>query len=292
MNILLVNPPRYKGLLVIREERCEIIEGSSILVPYSLLQIGSLIRNKVDDVRLIDANALNIDYRELEKRMKEIDYDVLIFKFTPTSFKEDIKITNISKKIKPKAITVGACYSLFKIPKKVMAEASEMDIYIRHEFEVVTPNLIDNINSLSKVDGIAYRNGNNIIVNKDAKPIEDYDSLPIPAFDLLPSLDPYFISVNHGKPFTIVYTSKGCPFNCIYCLASHTKLKIKSVDRIMEEIEYLKKNYDIKTISFYDETFTIDKERVLEFCERIKKYKIKWYCNTRTNLVTLDLLKK
>jgi len=141
------------------------------------------------------------------------------------------------------------------------------------------------------VDGITYRSGSRIIKNKDAKPIEDYDSLPMPAFDLLPSFDPYYISVKHGQPFAMIYASKGCPYSCMYCNVSGTKLKIKSVNRLMEEIDYLKKNYNIKTISFFDETFTLDHKRVYELCKRIKKYNIKWYANSRTNLVTLPLLK-
>jgi anaerobic magnesium-protoporphyrin IX monomethyl ester cyclase len=294
MKILLLNPPRYKGVLVIREERCEVIEGISVLVPYSLLQIGSLIENNVEDIKLIDANALNLSFEELEKQMKEIDYDILIFRFTPTSFNEDIKAADISKRIKPKAMTVGICYSLGSIPKQIMKEAKDMDIYVRHEYDAVIPELIKNISKLSKVAGIAYRDKKNkkrIIVNKDAKPVSDYDSLPIPAFHLLPSLDLYHISVNHGKPFTILYTSKGCPYTCMFCNVSQSKLRIKSVNRIMKEIDFLKKNYNIRTISFYDETFTLDKKRIYELCRRIRKYNIKWYCNTRANLVDLNLLK-
>ena len=290
-DVLMINPPRFKGIPVIREERCEIIEGSSILTPYSLLQAAALIEKKVKNLKLIDANALNLEFKELEKIMKNINYNILIFKFTPTSFDEDVKVAKISKKVKPEAITIGICYSLSHIAKDVMKEVKELDIYIRHEYEVVTPDVIDNIDSLSRVNGIAYRNKNKIIVNKDATPISDYDSLPIAAFHLLPSLDPYYISVNHGKPFTIIYTSKGCPYTCMFCNVSQSKLKLKSVDRIMKEIAYLKKNYNIKTISFFDETFTLDKKRVKEFCKRIKKYKIKWYCNTRVNLVNLPLLK-
>jgi len=291
LNVLMINPPRYKGIPVIREERCEIIEGSSILTPYSLLQAAALIEKKVTDLRLIDANALGLDFNELEKRMREIDYNILIFKFTPTSFDEDIKVAKISKRIKPSARTICLCYSLGHIPQEVMKEVKELDIYIRHEYEVVTPALIDNLDNLSQVAGIAYRDKNKITVNKDAIPISNYDSLPIAAFHLLPSLDPYYISVNHGKPFTIVYTSKGCPYNCMFCNVSQSKLKLKSVDRIMAEIDYLKKEYNIRTISFFDETFTMDQERVKEFCRRIGKYNIKWYCNTRVNLVSPPLLK-
>ncbi len=291
MKVLLVNPPRRNGTLIIREERCEIVEGYSVLTPYSLLQIGSLLEPEVEHVELIDANALNLSYEQLKKRMERIDYDVLIFKFIAEAFDNDMKVAEISKKLKPNAKTVGICYVLRKVAKEVMAEAPYLDIYIKSEYEVTTPNVIRNIKDIPNVKGIAYQDKGKIIENKDEEPMSDWDSLPIPAFHLLPSLDPYYISVNHGKPFSVVYTSKGCPYNCLYCNVAQTKLRLKSVDRIMKEIDYLKKNYSIKTISFFDETFTLDKDRVLEICKRIKEYKIKWYCNTRTNLVTPELLK-
>ena len=291
MKALLINPPRFKGLPVIREERCEIIEGSSLLPPYSLLQVGALIEKKVDAIKLIDANGFDLNFDQLTKEIEQTEYDILIFKFTPTSFKEDIKIAEISKRIKPNAITIGICYSLGPIAKQVMEEAKALDIYIRHEYEEVTPNVIERINDLSKVDGIAYRDNGNIVITKNSKGVENYDGLPIAAFHLLPSLKPYYIAVNHGKPFTIIYASKGCPYNCMYCNVAQSRLKIKSVDRLMKEIVYLKQTYSIKTISFFDETFTLDKERVKGICEGIKPLKIRWYCNTRTNLVTPEILK-
>ncbi len=290
MKILLVNPPQYRGVPVIREERCEVIEGSSILTPYSLLQAGALLEKK-HEVKLIDANALRLTYKKLEEQLKTMEYDVLIFRFIPTSFDHDQKTAEISKHIKPDAKTIGICYSLNKVPVRVLEEAKNLDIYIGREYEVVTPDVVDNINRLEKVKGIAYRKGNKIIVNKEAKPIEDFNSLPIPAFHLLKDFNAYYISVNHGRPFTIMYTSKGCPYSCMYCNVSGSKLKLKSVDNIMKEVDFLKKHYNIRTLSFYDETFTLDEERVREICRRIGPYKIKWYCNTRTNLVTKELLK-
>jgi anaerobic magnesium-protoporphyrin IX monomethyl ester cyclase len=291
MKIMLINPPRYKGLPVIREERCEIIEGTSLLTPYSLLQVAAQIRTKGREVRLIDANGFNNSFADLEKSMKDFDYDVLIFRFTPTSYFEDIKTAEISKRLHPKALTIGISFALFPLGDLVLKEAESLDIFVGKEFDTVVPDIIDNIKGLGKVRGITFRNKGKVTVNPPAIADVDYENMPLPAFDLLPSLDPYFISVNHGKPFSIIYSSKGCPYNCMYCNAGNTKVKLKSVERIMKEIDYLKKTYGIRTLSFFDETLTLDKKRVYELCDRLAPYNIKWYCNTRTSLVDLDLLK-
>ena len=123
--------------------------------------------------------------------------------------------------------------------------------------------------------GITYRNEKEIKVNDGVNTPLDWNSLPLPAYDLLPSLDNYVVSTRHGSPFTIMYASKGCPFSCIYCTERNTHLKKRSATSILEELRYLKNNYHIKTVSFFDETFTIDRARTVAISEGIAKEKLK-----------------
>lgn len=296
MKILLVNPPRFQGIPVIREERCEITDRYSVLEPYSLLQIASMLRQRGHHISLMDANGWNMPYQKLETTMTAIEYDVLIFRFTPTTFDHDMKTAELSKKINPTAVTTGICWTLRTLAEKVLTEAKKLDIYIMHEYEVVTPILIDSISKgidLSTVNGIAYREKERICVNQPSKPIKNYDLVPLPAYDLLPNLDNYFINTPAGQPFTIMYTSKGCPFKCIYCTVAGTIWKARSAESVIKELRFLKNRYGIKTVSFFDETFTIDRERVVKIVDGLKKENvdITWYCNTRANLVDKALLK-
>jgi len=296
MKTLLVNPPRVDGIPVIREERCEITERYSVLPPYSLLQIAGMLRKQGHEVRLIDANGMNLDWSQTKRLMEESPYDLLIFRFTPTTFDADIKVAELSKQLHPKAFIAGICWTLRTIPQEVLKGAPDIDAYIMHEYEAVTPALVEALSNgkgLAGVKGIAYRNDGQITVNPTAQPIQDYDSMPLPAFDLLPSLKPYHINTPHGKPFTIMYASKGCPFACNFCTVRRTSFKKKSADNILNELRYLKKRFGIRTVSFFDETFTMDKKRVIQLCEGTSRESldIKWYCNTRVELVNKDLLK-
>ena len=296
MRILLVNPPRFHGIPVIREERCEITERDSVIPPYSLLQIASILRAKDHEVQLIDANALDLNLKEINERFKSTKYDMLIFRFTPTTFDWDTKIASISKKNHPNTLTAGICWTLQTVPNSVLESSVDLDVYIMHEYEVVISSLTSAIaggNDLSTVSGIAYRSGNEIKVNNAAGSLVDWDSLPLPAYDLLPSLKNYFVNTPHGSPFTIMYASKGCPYSCIYCTERNTKVKKRSAESILNELRYLKVNFNIKSVSFFDETFTIDRERVINIAEgiRAEDLKIVWYCNTRVNLVDKGLLK-
>lgn len=296
MKVLLVNPPRYEKIPVVREERCEIIERNSVLPPYSLLQIASLLRERGHNVDLIDANGENIEYPAFENILSKMDYGAVIFRFTPTTFDWDMRVATISKKFSDSP-TVGICFTLGGLAKTVLDEAKDLDVYLRHEYEVVAPAIVDCLSGkgeLSDIAGIAYRSNGEIKLNSDADPLKNYDDIPIPAYDLLKSFDYYYENTKHGQPFTIMYTSKGCPYSCIYCTVANTRWKARSAESVLEELRHLKQKYNIKTVTFFDETFTIDRKRVEKITQGMidEKLDIKWYCNSRVDLIDRELLEK
>ncbi|WP_148882920.1 B12-binding domain-containing radical SAM protein [Thermococcus aciditolerans] len=297
MKVLLINPPRYmEKIPVIREDRCEITERYAIVPPYSLIWIASILREQGHSVTLIDANGLNMTYRELENKMRSQNFDAVIFRFTPTTFDWDMKTAEISKKINPGATTIGLCLTLWKFPWEVLKRARYLDIYVPKEWETVIPNLINALEEkspLGTVDGISFREHDQIKVTNPAKPIKNYDSLPLPAYDLLSDFKIYRPNTPISGNYMIIYTSKGCPYSCVYCTVARTPFKIKSPERVIEELELLYTKYNVRLVSFFDETFTIDRRRVIKISEYIKKElpELKWYCNTRVNLVDPELLK-
>jgi hypothetical protein len=119
MKILLVNPPRFNDIPVIREERCEITERYSVVPPYSLLQVASLLRDRGHEISIIDANVLDLDYEELKRKMSGQDYDTVIFRFTPTTFDTDMILTKVSKEQCPDAKTIGICWTMRTLPEEL-----------------------------------------------------------------------------------------------------------------------------------------------------------------------------
>jgi anaerobic magnesium-protoporphyrin IX monomethyl ester cyclase len=295
MRVLLVNPPRFGGISVIREERCEITERYSVLEPYSLLQVGAILRQRGHEVRLADLNGFDLPYSSLTDELRAFRPAMVVFRFTPTTFDHDVRTATEAKAVGSDIRTAGICWTLRTLPRSVMDQARDMDFYVRQDYEVVTPALVDALaggTPLDAVRGIAYREGEEVALTADPEPLKDYDALPLPAFDLLPSLEPYFVTAPAGKPFTILYTSKGCPFHCSFCTVAGTPWRPKSAARTVEELRYLKERYRLRTASFFDETFTLDKKRVLALCDALiaEKLDISWYCNTRAHLVDRDLL--
>ena len=290
MKVLLVNPPRYNGVSVIREERCEVTERYSVLEPYSLLQIGSVLRNDDHKVSLIDLNGLDMGYDILKEKMAHVRPDAVVFRFTPTTFDHDMKTANIVKEMDPEIKTAGLCWTLHTLGNRVLEEAPDLDAYITGEYEVASPLLINSWGDGKETSkGVLTRQG----YGGDLDPLKDYDSLPLPAYDLLPNLNPYFVTAPAGQPFSILYTSKGCPYKCSFCTVAGTPLKMKSSEKIIDELKYLKKKYSLRTASFFDETFTFNRKRTEEVCRLLNEedLDIKWYCNTRAHLVDKELLK-
>ncbi|MBW1886741.1 MAG: radical SAM protein [Deltaproteobacteria bacterium] len=294
MKILLVNPPRFEELPVIREERCEIVERYSVLEPYSLLQLAAILRDKDHEVGLMDANGFDLDNCQIRRKMEEFRPEVLIFRFTPTTFDPDMELSKMAKEVSQDMKTIGLCWTLTSVPDDVMSSARDMDYFVLGEYETVVPKLIDNLDDVEGVQGLAWRKGDGFTVNPPSKDsLINLDELPIPAYDLLESLDPYFINTPTDEAFTIMYTSRGCPYECIFCTVAKTSWKPRSAKSVVGELRYLKDEYDIRLVSFFDETFTIDKQRTLDICQAIvdEKLDIKWYCNTRANLLDEELVK-
>jgi anaerobic magnesium-protoporphyrin IX monomethyl ester cyclase len=292
MRVMLVNPPRFEGMSVIREERCEIIERYSVLEPYSLLQLAAIIRERNHDVSLIDANGFDLGYEEVLRRIKEFGPEMVIFRFTPTTFDHDTELCRLVKQLDMNIKTVGLCWTLTTVPIEVMESVKALDYYILGEYEVVVPDLIGNWPN--GVPGMVQRGPDGVKVHPPSvESVASLDELPLPAYDMLGSMKPYFINTPTKECFTIMYTSRGCPFNCTFCTVAGTPWKFRSAGSVIKELRFLKKEYNIKLISFFDETFTVDRQRTLDICRSIVKddIDIKWYCNTRANLLDEELIR-
>ena len=212
MRVLLVNPPRFQGISVIREERCEVIERYSVLEPYSLLQIGALLRQEGIEVRLIDLNGFKGDYSELDRVLDAFKPDAVVFRFTPTTFDHDMLTAARTKIHDPSTWTIGICWTLRTMPMSVMRQAPSLDFYVRQDYEAVVPELIDRLVKgveVSSLGGIAFREAGGTRANLASAEVADLDLLPIPAFDLLPSLDPTISPLRRADPSPSSTPAKG-----------------------------------------------------------------------------------
>jgi radical SAM superfamily enzyme YgiQ (UPF0313 family) len=128
-------------------------------------------------------------------------------------------------------------------------------------------------------------------------PTGDIANLPMPAYGAV-DWKRYKPHPPHGKwmPFVPMVTSRGCPYQCRFCSKSVFGSKHRSREpwQIVEEVDYLRKVFGIREVAFYDDTFTIDRKRMLELCRMLRERRlgVHWSCETRVNTVDVELLRE
>jgi radical SAM superfamily enzyme YgiQ (UPF0313 family) len=157
----------------------------------------------------------------------------------------------------------------------------------------VTAPVVDS-SPYASIMGLAWRrNDGEIVMNPDRPFIPDLDDLPIPKHEKLP-LEKQIMPMIKG-PFTFIVTSRGCPAGCKYCIKHVTyqnSVRLRSPERIVEELEYLS-NLGIHNIHMYADLFTVNREQVVTLCKLIleRNIKIKWTCNSRVDYVDEEMLR-
>lgn len=300
-----MNPPRFKGNPIVREVRCAGITPVSVYPPIRLAYTAALLEKNNFNVKILDANAFDDHYEDVKEKIKEYDPDLVLFTTSVTTISFDAKVADITKEINKNIIVVLDDPHIAPVmPEKVLTTFKNIDILILGESEFVTLDLVKNIKDLKKIDGIVYRYGDEIIKNNPAKP-GDINELPNPAYHLLPIKKYYSLTFARKKPFATIITSVGCPYKCDFCIIGGStiwrgyggKWRAKTAEKILDEVEYLYEKFKIKDFYFFDETFTVDKKRVIDVCNGLvnRGLKIRWACNSRVDTVDqemLELMKK
>jgi anaerobic magnesium-protoporphyrin IX monomethyl ester cyclase len=174
----------------------------------------------------------------------------------------------------------------------------DMDVGVTGEGEETICELLELLarkgkfdkDDLLKIKGIIYWDNGKIATTDGREPIYPLDELPLPARDLF--------SI---QPNTYMFTSRGCPYRCTFCASSRfwSKVRIFSAEYLVKEIEHLVKVYDVKSIMFYDDIFSVDVQRVRKTIDLLKEKnilgKVDFNCSIRANMVndeTIKLLKE
>lgn len=264
--------------------------------PLGLASIAAVLEGENYQVEILDANALQLSETEVIEGIGDAD-TIGITAMTPF-INSAIKLAQEIKKEKPgSTIIVGGAH-VTVLPEETLRNVPEIDIIVRGEGEETVAELYSVLKrggSLQNVRGITYRDNGKIRSTPMRPSIADLDSLPFPAYHLLP-LHRYKPHPPHGRklPFMAVLTSRGCPYNCTFCSKPifGRMLRSQSPQRIASQIEYLGRKFKIGEIAFYDDIFTLDKKQIARLAKEFKKHNlsIPWTCETRVDLVTPELL--
>lgn len=289
---LLINPPTG---LYDRYERCQSpVEFESVKMvrpPLDLMYLASILERNGIKVIIRDYPAEGNNCAIFIKDIKRICPDLILASSTLSTYSKDCYFLKIAKEIDNSIVTVLKGVFPGK-GEQILLQHPDVDLIIREESESTLEEFIQN-KSLDEIKGLTYRDNNTVRSNESRDRLLDLDSLPSPARHLTNN-DLYRMPDN-GKRMGLVLASKGCPFECIFCLApivDGKKVRLRSPLSLVNEIKECIGKYKISDFWFRADSFTINKKWVIEICKQIidEKLKIRWATNSRVDNVDEEML--
>lgn len=290
MSALFLNPPSYNGFDGAAGARYQARrEIRSFWYPTWLAQLAAL----VPDSRLLDCPPHDIGLEECLKIAKDYDY-VIIYTSTP-SIRNDVKVAEAIKAQKPSTVIgfVGAHPAV--LPEETLKMSPVIDWVGHKEFDYTCKEVCEG-RDFSQIKGLSYRKGDKIIHNPPRELIQNMDELPWVVDVYKRDLEIERYTIGYLKePYLSLYTGRGCPAQCIFCLWPQTigghKYRTRSPENVAAEMAYAKKLFpQVQEYFFDDDTFTANMPRAREIAKRLKPLGLTWSCSSRAN-VTYDTLK-
>lgn len=322
VDIMLVNPPTPDGELWIRtQHRVGRRTRENMVWPQvSLAQMAALL-HPAYTVKVVDCNAERMGWPEFTKLLDKYQPKYYLTQMTAPTLENDMYGCFLAHARGAKTIAFGTHVTPIPIetmrpyPALDFALVGEPDLTIRdlldhleNRFDQRSPEIVkifekhdpeykpslnaDGTVNLRGIKGIAWRKGDEILLNFPRPFVADLDDMPIPMHELLP-LQSYRMPLIKGA-FTFIVTSRGCPAGCTYCIkhvSYQYSARIRSPKLIMEEMWRLKK-LGINNIHMYADLFTVNREQVIELCKLMieEKIDLHWTSNSRVDYVDEEML--
>lgn len=288
--ILLIYPPDDH---IISTNIPEVIrQGMGSFPPLGLMYLAAAAEKYTAwETSIFDAQTTVGGYASMERRILDFLPDVVGIQVYTFSLIDAYETARIVRRILPdsKIIMGGPHVNIY--PAQTL-NSGLTDYVCTGEGEHSLPELLKRIESGADpggISGIWYKKSDGSVVSGGPpEPINDLDKLPFPARKLLPVHD--YKSVFSRGNFTTMMSSRGCPYRCIYCERPQMgkKFRPRTPANIADEMEECIENFSIKTFFFYDDTFNIDRQRVVDFCRELKKRGIKAAWDIRARIDRMD----
>ncbi len=280
-------------------------KGSS-MPPLGLLYIGAVLEKDGHAIKIVPADILKLKSDQIAEEIKTFEADIIGVTSTTENRFQSFDLIKLAKKVHPMALTIMGGPHASMAAEDCLRFIPELDIVVRGEGEETMRELCRVLEgnrdeaALSSVAGISYRSDDKVHSNPPRLPIKDLDTIPRPAYHLIP-FEAYnfrFDVPGQGPlPAVNMMTSRGCPFKCNFCATPINwgrLVRMRSAENIVDEIEFLINTYGVKVIFFFDDTFNTNPKRVHAICDLIIERNLDIYfkCDVRIDLIDKPMLEK
>ncbi len=274
------------------------------LAPVGILSLAAVLETKGLQPEVVDLNRVYYSWLQDSNRnqtdfcsfagayLADRDFDLFGFSTVCSSYPLTLRIASEVKRAHPQSAVVlgGPQASVVDVP--TMRAYPWIDLVVRGEAEQTLPDLVDALaqhGSLAAIPGITFRrNEDGEIVRNPAAPlVSDLDALPFPAFHLFPD-------VRFCRHFPLEL-GRGCPFSCTFCSTNdffRRSFRLKSPAQMIADMRRVSQTYGINSFELVHDMFTVDRKRVVAFCEALleSKEQFTWGCSARTDCVDEELI--
>ena len=289
MKILFINPPQLQPIQSNQPEVYD--EELDYLPPLGILYVAAYLEKHTShQIKIIDCGVENINYKTLEQKVEKYNPDIVGIPCLSFTLIDVLSVLKVVKKVNPEIKTIlgGPHPNIF--PEETI-NLPGVDFLVLGESEAPTKNLVENIDNpekLTKIKGLVFKKDGQIINTGKRELLANLDELPFPARHLTP-YKKYFSIIAKTAPVTTMFTSRGCPYKCLFCDRPHLGkvFRARSAKNVVDEMEQIKK-MSINEIFIYDDTFTVDRQRTIDICQEILKRNLKIYWDIRSRVDTVD----
>ena len=291
MNVMLINAP----YLDVYGPDKKLVDSN---FPLGIGYIAAFLMKNGHNVSLIDPEAEELTDSELRKKIRETEPDIAGISCVTYSFHNAKKYAQLVKEEVGIPVILGGHHAS-ALPEVILRQYPDFDFVVVGEGEISMVELchaIEKGRNFSDINGLCFRDGNEIARTPSRERMKDFSNLPYPARELI-NLENYKPNnqTSIGKKSASIITSRGCPYHCVFCSAHNVMgytFRPYHPEYVAGEIEYLVNHYKMEHIAIKDDTFTMSKKRTKAICELILKENIKvyWSCNAAVNTVDYELL--
>jgi anaerobic magnesium-protoporphyrin IX monomethyl ester cyclase len=293
MRLLLINPEQSTDLSPFHPPSVTKVSGT--FPPIGLAYVATVVKSLNHIVSIFDLQMADKSIKSLLDEIRMQSPEIIGMGSMTFTFKNAVKIAKIVKEWFPKKPIIFGGPQTSAFPVESLQQAC-FDIGVYGEGEDTIGEILTHYSKYGSLPvdlkGTISKNNGNIKVNPSRDWIKDLDKIPFPARDLLQNAD--YEPVFAKKPFTTMITSRGCPYRCTFCALGYfgNTIRARSASNVVDEMEICIRDFGIKDIMVYDDTFGVNKKRVLDICrEKVNRgLNVSWNVRTRVDRVDEEIL--